>query len=227
MMDTTASPQDRAPSGRRFGCLQVLGFVVLAVVLTVIVVAVLLKVYIFPSEFKPPQLKPREEAALQVKLESLEAGAAGSTRVDPDAPLQPEAYRETDADRRVRFTEREVNALLARNTDLANRVAIDLSEDLVSARILVPVDEDAPVLGGRTVRLKAGVTFSYKEGRPIVILRGITVMGVPVPNAWLGGTKNIDLVREFGTDSGFWKVFADGVEDIRVEEGLFTITLKE
>lgn len=52
-------------------------------------------------------------------------------------------------------------------------------------------------------------------------------MGVPVPNAWLGGIKNIDLVEKFGTEKGFWKTFADGVEDIKVEEGLLKIKLKE
>jgi len=39
-------------------------------------------------------------------------------------------------------------------------------------------------------------------------------MGVPIPNAWLGGIKNIDLVKEFGADKGFWKTFSDGVENL-------------
>jgi hypothetical protein len=52
-------------------------------------------------------------------------------------------------------------------------------------------------------------------------------MGVPMPNAWLGGIKNIDLVKEFGEDKGFWKAFADGVEDIKIKEGHLRIKLKE
>jgi hypothetical protein len=39
--------------------------------------------------------------------------------------------------------------------------------------------------------------------------------------------KNIDLVQEFGSDQGFWKAFADGVEEIQVEEGRLRIKLKE
>ena len=52
-------------------------------------------------------------------------------------------------------------------------------------------------------------------------------MGVPLPNAWLGGIKNIDLVEEFSTEEGFWKAFADGVESIGVQEGTLKVTLKE
>lgn len=106
-------------------------------------------------------------------------------------------------------------------------MAIDLSDDLISAKLLVPVDEDFPVLGGKILRVRTGVVFAYGKGKPVVILKGITVMGVPIPNAWLGGIKNINLIEEFGADTGFWKTFSDGVEDIRVEEGLFKLKLKE
>ncbi|MFA7593574.1 MAG: hypothetical protein WCY26_07530, partial [Thiohalobacteraceae bacterium] len=61
----------------------------------------------------------------------------------------------------------------------------------------------------------------------VVVLKGVSLMGVPLPNAWIGGLKNIDLVQEFGAEQGFWKAFADGVEDIRVEDGRLKITLKE
>jgi hypothetical protein len=52
-------------------------------------------------------------------------------------------------------------------------------------------------------------------------------MGVPIPNAWLGNLKNIDLVQEFGGNRGFWKTFADGIEYIHVENGRLLIKLKE
>jgi hypothetical protein len=129
--------------------------------------------------------------------------------------------------REINFTEKELNALLAKNTDLARKLAIDLSDDLVSAKLLVPVDEDFPVFGGKTLRVRTGVVFTYVKGKPVVILKGVTIMGVPMPNAWLGGIKNIDLVKEFGTDKGFWKTFSDGVEDIKVEKGFLKLKLKE
>jgi hypothetical protein len=83
------------------------------------------------------------------------------------------------------------------------------------------------VPGGQTLKVRAGLELAYREGRPSVALRGIRIMGVPLPNAWLGGIKNIDLVREYGVKEGFWKAFADGVGDIRVEEGRLRIRLNE
>jgi plasmid maintenance system antidote protein VapI len=141
--------------------------------------------------------------------------------------MTPERYSEENATREIFFTEKELNGLIASETDLATRVAIDLSDDLASAKVLIPVDPDFPVLGGKTLRVNAGVELAYTAGRPIVVLRGISVMGVPVPNAWLGNLKNVDLVQQFGSDAGFWKAFADGVELIRVEDGELLIKLRE
>ena len=150
-----------------------------------------------------------------------------SDRFDSNAPIEPEPYSEKGIKREIGFTERELNGLLAKNTDLAKKLAIDLSDDLISAKLLLPIDEDFPVLGGKILRLRSGIAFTYSKGKPVVILKGITIMGVPVPNAWLGGIKNIDLVKEFGADKGFWKTFSDGVEDLKIEEGRLKIKLKE
>ena len=226
---------------KRFGCLQVFGLMVIAVIITAGVTILVFKTYFFPSEFKPVTLNPAEEKVLAAKLENLDSIGAGVTshknddsnnssksdRFDPNTPLQPEPYSEKDIKREIGFTERELNGLLAKNTDLAKKLAIDLSDDLISAKLLLPVDEDFPILGGKILRLRSGMAFTYNKGKPVVILKGITIMGVPIPNAWLGGIKNIDLVEKFGAEKGFWKTFSDGVEDIKVEEGLLKIKLKE
>lgn len=233
-----------APSpitAKRLGWWPVTGLLVLAVVMTAGLTFLVLKTYFFPSAFKPVTLKPAEEKVLAAKLEKIDAMGAGvalrGRKADerrkaerPDPPgttLEPEPYTEIGAQREIAFTERELNGLLAKNTDLATKLAIDLSDDLVSAKLLLPVDEDFPVIGGQVLRLRSGVVFTYHQGKPVVMLKGITIMGVPVPNAWLGGMKNIDLVEKFGTGQGFWKTFSDGIEDIKVEEGRLKITLKE
>ena len=228
-------------TGKQFGCLQVFGLIVVAVIITAGVTILIFKTYFFPSEFKPVTLSPHEEQVLTTKLEKLDSIGADvnlhrkdipkktskADRLDSSATLEPEPYSEKSIKREISFTERELNALLAKNTDLARKLAIDLSDDLVSAKLLLPVDEDFPVFGGKTLRVRTGVLFTYDKGKPVVILKGITVMGVPIPNAWLGGIKNIDLVKEFAADKGFWKTFSAGVEDIKVEEGHLKIKLKE
>jgi len=52
-------------------------------------------------------------------------------------------------------------------------------------------------------------------------------MGVPIPNAWLGNLKNVDLVEQFGGRPGIWKAFADGIEFAQIHEGELKIKLKE
>jgi hypothetical protein len=89
------------------------------------------------------------------------------------------------------------------------------------------VDEDFPIMGGKILKVRAGLELAYRNNKPIVVLKGISLMGVPIPSAWLGGLKNIDLVAEYGTTPGFWKSFADGVNNISVSDGELQIELKE
>jgi len=230
--DTPTPPPVPMPaSGRRFDRLHVLLLMLVTIMLTAGIAYWVFTVYLFPAEFTPVTLSTREGRVLDAKLERLEALEAGRSHTRPSrlpaTPLVPEAYSEVGASRAVTLTEKELNALLARNTDLARKLAIDLGDDLVSAKLLLPMDPDFPILGGQTLKVRAGVELAYRDGRPVVVLKGVSLMGVPLPNAWIGGLKNIDLVQEFGAEQGFWKAFADGVEDIRVEDGRLKITLKE
>ena len=216
----TAKPE----SGRKFGCLTVSLLVLAAVIVTAAVTFWIVRAYVFPSEFIPTTLNAREEQVLATKLERLDPMP---TRQRDRDGVTPERYSEAGADRVISLSERELNALLAKNTDLARKLAIDLSDNLVSANLLVPVDPDFPIFGGQILKVKAGLELAFRSGRPIVVLKGVSVMGVPIPNAWLGGIKNIDLVSEFGEGEGFWKAFADGVEHLSVAEGRLKIELKE
>lgn len=231
MANESSRPNPPPPeSRRRFGCFQLLLAVAIAVLLTAVASFFAYRAIFHPRPFKPVLLSAREERVLQEKLDRIDfepAPPEPEPETDAAGNLRPEAYSEKGADRTVRFTERELNALLARNTDLADKLALDLSPDLVSAKLLLPLDEDLPILGGKTLRVKTGVAFRYADGRPSVTLRGVMVMGVPLPNAWLGGLKNVDFVQEFGGDDGFWKTFADGIESLRIEDGLVALTLKE
>ena len=211
----------------RSGCLKTLAIILLTMIVSVTLTFWVLTRFIFPSQFTPVELSQNEQVVLDQKLDLFSGW--GQSAADPesdDAGVQPEKYSEQSADRRISLSERELNAMLANNTDLAQRLTIDLSRNLASGMLLIPLDPDFPIMGGKTLKLTAGLELAYRNSRPIVILKGVSVMGVPVPNAWLGGLKNVDLISEFG-DAGFWKAFADGVEMVTVEDGQLVIELKE
>jgi hypothetical protein len=223
-----------APAVRRsFSGLQVLGLLVLAILVTGGATFWFVRTYVYPADFEPIELSQAERGTLGSKLRALGVDPdavlpkAQRDEYDDEGRLIPEKYREDPSQREIELSERELNALVASNRDLARRFAIDLSGRLASAKLLVPVDPDMPVLGGRTLRFTAGVELDYRDGRPVVILRGVSVMGVPIPSAWLGGLKNVDLVREFGGDPGFWKSFSDGIEQIEIRDGQLRVKLKE
>lgn len=228
-----------------FTKLQVAGIVLATTAIAVGLTWWVLRTYVFPQQFEPVELSAREERVLDAKLRRIGIEPAlhqsaprepATGRSERDAPrlepepepnLEPEPYSEDPTDREVGISERELNALLAHNTNLAERLAIDLSDDLASAKLLIPVDPDFPVLGGRILRVHAGVELRVANGRPVVILRGISLMGVPLPNAWLGNLKQVDLVERFGGQGGFWSAFAAGIEEMSVREGELKLVLKE
>lgn len=172
----------------------------------------------------PAFSKAVQRSALDKKLQVV--NLRDLSVISSNTKLKPEAYKENDEARRVVFSEREINALLAHNTDMADKLAIDFSQNLASAIWLLPLDPEFPILGGKTLKLSAGLELAFKDERPVVKLRGVSLWGVPLPNAWLGYKKNIDLVNEFGSQGGFWNAFADGIEQLGIEEGKLVIELK-
>ena len=212
------------------GCLATLGLMLLTVIISVGLTTWLITVYLFPKNFDPVELSSKEESVLETKLNEFGffglSKKADATKKE-NAVLEPEKYTENPDKREISLSEKELNALLAKNTDLAQKLAIDLSDDLASAKLIIPLDPDFPILGGKTLKVTAGMELAYQSSRPIVILKGVSVWGVPIPNAWLGNLKNVDLVKEFGGDEGFWKSFAEGIDNIHVEENSLRIKLKE
>jgi hypothetical protein len=231
MTDNAHIPQNPPPRPGFTGT-QVLMMIALSMAIAALVTFFALRLFLFPPPFKPVVLSAGEEQQLSKKIEQFSALTSEGTgqtehKPLPDSSLEPEKYSEKGLSREINFTERELNALLAKNTDLATKLAVDLAEDTISIKLLIPLDPDLPILGGKTLKINAGAELAYRDGRPVARLHGVSLMGVPMPNSWLGGIKNVDLVKEFGADEGFWSAFADGVDSISVGDGFLNIRVKE
>jgi len=216
------------PSAKGFSGLQVFGIVILTIVVTGLLGWWIIRTFIFPSELEPVELSQQEQVELDRKLSRLGISRDGVAVDETGREVAvPVPYAEDDDNREVLLSERELNGLIAGDPELGTNVAIDLADDLASIVALVPIPEDFPVMPGRTLRVRGGAEIAYRNGQPVVILKGVSVMGVPVPNAWLGNFKNVDLMKEFGGTDGFWDTFAAGVEEIQVRDGQLQIKLKE
>ncbi len=253
MTDTSVN---EVGANKGFSGKQVFLIVLVTLLVAVVLTYFVLQRYVFAKEFKPVHLSQNETIVLNEKLQALGfqpdttvasneskkkkslwgAGAQNKNKETQgqnhegsglDNDLMPEPYKEDASKREINFSEKELNAMLANNTDMAKRVAIDLANDLASAKMIIPMDPDFPFIGGKTLRVNTGLGLSFANDRPVVILKGVSIMGVPIPNAWLGNLKNVDLVQEFGLEGGFWKTFAAGVEYINVQDGMLQIKLKE
>lgn len=230
--DNAGTQKDYHQTGRSgfFQILRIAGLIVLVILLAA---SLWIKHTFYASKFTPTELSSKEQEVLESKLALLE-GSPGRIVGTPSkkgqkehTPLDPEPYTEEGAKREINLTEKELNSLIANQPEIAERVSIDLSNDLVSVKLVVPMDEEIPLFGGKTLRFHMGLIMSYEEDRPVMALKGVSLGGIPVPNAWLGYMKNKNLVDEFGSEDGFWQIFSEGVEDIKVREGHIQITLKE
>jgi len=228
MSETIPDPPPPPKAKRRFGCMHVLGILLAAVLVAMAATGWWVKRNVYASALKPTVLSESEQAVFAQKVARLEAaGGAGAPVRGDDNVARPEAYSEEGANREIRITEKELNAAIDKNPEWADKVAVDLSPDLLSITLLLPIDKDFPLVGGTTARITAGATLRFENDKPVVIIRGISIGGIPLPSAWMGDLKNKDLVQEFGGQGGFWDGLSRGVEAIQVEEGHLYLKLRE
>ncbi|MEM0896016.1 MAG: arginine N-succinyltransferase [Verrucomicrobiota bacterium] len=218
--------------GPKFGCFQVLMIILVVMVITAGLTAWWVKRHLYATALKPVELTVVEEKKLDEKIETLESEVtflddAGRQEGEPD--LRPAPGGDGDEEKReLEFTEREINGLLNReNPELGEKVYVDLMQDAASVRVIVPIEEDVPFLGGKTLRIKVNLSLSYGDNQLAASVRRVSLGGIPLPNAWLGNIKDKDLVSEFGEEGSFWKSFSDGIEGLEVQEDKIWVKLAE
>ncbi len=232
-MEIESTIQKSENDKSRSGCLRLLGIAAVCALVIALIVVIWVKYNVYASPFHPTALSGKEQQILDSKMSMLGKSAEKEESNSPvgsaesESIAKPEPYSEAGARRGFNLSEKELNALIANNPDVARKVAIDLSDNLISIKLVLPVDEEIIFLGGKTLRLNMGIILSYEEDKPFVGIKGISVGGIPLPNAWLGYTKGQNLIEEFGTETGFWKLFTEGVKDISVKEGRIRVSLKE
>lgn len=208
----------------------------LPVILTLVIVFLLAAVFwvkqnLYAKPFDPTVLTPAEKQILDNKLAKIKKPVqnqnGGAEKIVYTVKrLDPKPYTEADSKREITITEKELNSLIT-DPVLAKRVAVDLSDDLLSVNMIVPLNEEFPMLGGKRLKFSFGTTLAYRDNSLIVAMRGVSLGGVPLPAAWWGDIKNRNLVTYFDGSNGFWQKLSAGVSDIKIIESQMFIKLKE
>ncbi len=210
----------------------------------IIVATVAITLWWIQRPIKPVVLSPKEKAVVEQKLRVLDQAntpAPSADRVlnrDPKTGKLPESWL---ADTRtnqglehiyipgsksIRITEREINGLLNSNTDLGHTVRLEFDRDAVNAYLAVPIPKDFPIGGGRMFRARGRFRISIGNGgTPFAVLEDVTVFGVSLPKAWLGGIKGENLLADAMHNGGGPVI--RGIKSLRVEPGALVLDLED
>lgn len=172
---------------------------------------------IYASALKPVALTQTEQADLNSKLHVLGQQAPTAAPVDPEI-----------AKRTLTISEREINAFLSEQ-GLGEQVKVEFTQGGAAATVLVPVEKDAPLIGGTTLRLRFAFGAKMDSSKHFAFsLNDISVGGVPMPNAWLGNLKGLNLLAESPLQSDpAVKGFLAGIRDFKIDSGVMRIVLNE
>lgn len=214
--DLSAPPKNRRPL--LLGC----GALVLLLVLVTASVAATL--WWSQRPIRPVVLSPQEKTTVEKKIKEI---GGGTVPLKADAPagqaLIPPSSGNPGADRPyvpgskvLRLTEREVNGLLNQNTELGDKVHLEFSRDAINAYLAIPIPQDFPIGAGTIFRMRGRFRVSIGgEGRPYAVLEDVTIFGLSLPKAWLGGIKGENLL---GDALGGGSV-VEGIKSLKVEPG--------
>lgn len=196
----------------------VTGIVLTCCLLTAVGTVWWVKRNLYASPLRPVELSQTEQAALNEKLARLEL-------VEETAAAQP--MPETEDPRTISLTAKEINAFLA-DQGIGEQVKLDLSRNRIAANFLLPIDKDAPLFAGTTLRIRVALSALMNEaGKLVVKVDDISLGGIPLPNAWLGDIKGLDLVTgDIGSDPAVQR-FVAGIKNFQLEDGRMRIELNE
>jgi hypothetical protein len=220
--------------------------------LLVIVATILITFWWIQRPIKPVVLSGREKAAVDQKLQRLEGGnvpdkippianntplasnsANNSTTTPPpiagagaeDDPRKLRLY--LPGSKVLKLSEREVNGLLNLNTDLGKAVRLEFAQDAINAYLAVRIPDDFPVAGGKMFRARGRFRVSLGNGgAPYAILEDVTVFGLSLPKAWLGGLKGENLIGDAVGGPGRAKGLK-GIKSLRVEPGELVLEVED
>lgn len=179
---------------------------------------------IYASPFSPVMLTATEQSALAEKMSTLTAASAKT----PEQLAEEQKAAEELAKRTLTLSDREINAKLAEQ-GLGDQFKVEFGQNNAAITALLPMDKEIPLLGGTTLRLRFAFDAQMSAEKKFMLsLKDVSVGGVPMPNAWLGMAKGVNLFTDATlAEEPAIKAFAAGIKDFSLESGSMRIILNE
>jgi len=188
---------------------------------------------------KATVLSQPEEQQVELKMARLSGDAPPEIQPNPDTPNDPNSPSDPEQSQAERseptyekgsktlvFTERELNGLLNKNTQLGESLKFSLGTDAINARIHTTIPEDFFIGAGQPMNGRTRIIAKMVDNVPQLILEDVTLWGLSLPNAWLADLKNKNLLEIIHPDLKS-NPSATGIEDIKIEPGKLIIQFAE
>ena len=184
------------------------------------------KRHVYASPLVPVQLTASEQSTFDRKLSDLQIPGAPS--LNPTSSDTSSETRATEHNpRSLLITTREINAFLAKQ-GVGEQIKIDLAPDRVIANFLLPIDQDAPLFAGTTLRIRFALSAAMNSlGKLEIKVDDVSLGGIPIPNAWLGNIKGLDLMTSDLSGDPTLQRFAAGIKDFRIGRDELSVILNE
>lgn len=205
-----------------FGGLLALGLIIVA--------TVGITLWWIQRPIKPVILTVAEKAVVDDKLQHLGGPTGNRPEGTPPRDSVPKLTPEpiyVPGSRELRLTERELNGLLNLNTELGQTVRLELVRDAINAYLAVPIPQDFPIGGGKMFRARGRFLLSLgNDESPYVVLEDVTIFGLSLPKAWLGGIKGENLIADaVGKRNG--SPALRGIKSLHVVPGALVLEVEE
>ena len=198
--------------------------------LLIIILTVVLTIWWLGRPIKPVVLSAAEKQTVEEKLNHIGGTSADKARATVSSADKPKPEPDRiylPGSRELRLTEREINGLLNENTDLGKSVRLEFGRDAINAYVATPIPDDVPLLGGKMFKARGRFRLSVGNGgEPYAILEDVTVFGLSLPKAWLGGVKGENLLGDAVGKRNGAPVFK-GIKSLRVEPGALVLEVEE
>jgi len=203
------------------GCLVVVGLIVV-MFLTAAVTAYSIKRKLKGEPFPVIELTQSESSELDKKMEALRVHheAKKSGEVEKDAPSP------AGAERFFRLTDREINALIAKDPEIADKLRVDFVKGGIKVSIRIPVPKEAPFLGGTTIQGSGEATVTIDKETVDIRLTDVRFAGFSLPKAWLKDALGKNMALDIASEADL-KKFAAGIERFQITPEAIEILLAE